>query len=389
MATFEEIINKKSKEWSCPGLLDRSKSAVGDKIPFSSPLMNYCTYGGIPRNQITEFFGAPGGGKSTTAQDICKRCQILLQEEFLAETLNLKDKIGKGDKASIPVLEELEDRGPQRVLYVDLEHTFDYKWAGKLGIVEGDIDVMQPPDITGEELLQTIEDLICTGQVGMVVIDSIPSIVTKQELEKKIGERTVASLAGLMTIFLRKIVPKLTRYRCTLLLINQTRPNMDNPYVVNTPGGEAIKFYSGLRVFFKVGPPVDFLGTELPTNADNPAGYKITAKIAKQKTAPWDRKNGSYFLMARTGIRADMDYAQLAVNKYGIIRKAGAWFTVCDPTTGEILEEDGKLVKLNGMAKVYDYLQTHPEYFELLRTYIVNDIEQNGTDEETVNKNES
>ena len=69
-----------------------------------------------------------------------------------------------------------------------------------------------------------------------------------------------------------------------------------------------------------------------------------------------------------------MDYAQLAVKKYGIIRKAGAWFSMCDPYTGEVLEADGKLVKVNGMAKVFDYLQAHPDYYEKLKNYILDDI---------------
>jgi len=257
--------------------------------------------------------------------------------------------------------------------------------AKKLGIEPGTIDIMQPPDVVAEDMLQSVQELIETGEVGLVVLDSIPSLTTRQEIEKKYGERTVASLAGLMTIFCRKIVPILTRYDCTLLVINQVRDNMDNPYVINTPGGKALKFYCSLRILFRIGSPVDFLGNELPSNAENPAGYIVTAKIVKQKSAPWDRRNGSYYLMAQSGIRVDMDFAKLAVSKYGIIKKGGAWFTVCDPFTGEILEEDGKPVKLNGMAKVFDYLQQNPEYFTKLKEYILADIENGGDIEEDGN----
>ena len=151
---------------------------------------------------------------------------------------------------------------------------------------------------------------------------------------------------------------------------------MDNPYVVKTPGGNAPKFYASLRILFQIGQPVDFLGNELPKSTENPAGYIVNAKLIKQKSAPWDRKNGSYYLMCQSGIRADMDFAQLATKRYGLIRKGGAWFTLCDPTTGEILEDEtGKAVKLNGMAKVFEYLQNHTDYYEKLRTYIINDIE--------------
>ena len=234
---------------------------------------------------------------------------------------------------------------------------------------------MQPPDVVAEDLLQTVQELIETGELGLVVLDSVPSLITRQELEKKYGERTVASLAGLLTIFCRKIVSLLKRYDTTFIFINQIRDNMDNPYVVNTPGGKALKFYCSLRIEFKIGTPVDFLGNELPSNAENPAGHIITAKIVKQKSAPWDRKNASDYLMAQTGIEVEMDFAQLAVKKYGVIKKAGAWYSVLNPYTGEVLEDEkGLPVKLNGMAKVLDFLKLNPDYFKKIQDYILADI---------------
>lgn len=162
-------------------------------------------------------------------------------------------------------------------------------------------------------------------------------------------------------------------------MINQTRDNMDNPYVIQTPGGRAIKFYCTTRMYFRKGACLDFAGNELPQNVENPAGYKINVKLVKQKGASFDRKVASYFLMAQTGIRPDFDYAKLAIDKYGIIQKKAAWFSMCDPTTGEILEDEtGKPIKVNGMTKVYDYLKDHPDYYEILKTYINNDI--NGTE---------
>jgi len=378
MSIYTDMINKKKKEWNCENLMDSAKAERGSKIPFSSPLLNYSTYGGIPRNMITEFFGAPGGGKSTTAIDICKNASELFSEEYEIKLSNLRDKVARGDKAAKIELDDLIDVGPKRVLYVDLEHSFDGSWARTLGITDDyAIDIMQPPDVVAEDILQTVQELIESDQLGLVVLDTIPSLIPRQELEKKFGERTVASLAGLLTIFCRKIVPILSRYDTTLLVINQIRDNMDNPYVVNTPGGQALKFYCSLRIQFRVGSPVDFLGNELPTNTENPAGYIVTAKIAKQKSAPWDRRNGTYYLMAQSGIRIDMDFAKLAVQQ-NIIRKAGAWFTLCNPFTGEILEEEGKPVKLNGMAKVYDYIQCNRKYYNMLKKYLTDFI--NGVD---------
>jgi recombination protein RecA len=249
---------------------------------------------------------------------------------------------------------------------------------------------MTTPNISAEEVLETAIELISTGQVGLLVLDSLPSLVTSQELDKKIGERTVASLAGILSVWFRKLVPLLTRYECTFLFINQIRDNMDNPYVVNTPGGQSPKFYSSLRILFQIGKPVDFLGNELPNNAENPAGYLVNAKIIKQKSAPNNRRNGTYYLMADSGIREDFDFAKLAVSKYGIIRKSGAWFTMCDPETGEVICSDtGAVVKVNGMAKVYSFLQENTEYYDKIRNFILNDINgSTDTDEDVASESE-
>ena len=379
--SFSDIINKCKKDWNCPQLMESANASRDNKLPFSSPLLNYATYGGVPRNKITEFFGEPGGGKTTTSVDICKNAIQIFEQEFHDEEMRLRDKIAKGDKSANSQLDDLLDRGPKKALYVDLEHTFDGEWAKVLGLDESKIEVMQPPDVVAEDILQVIQDLIETSEVGLVVLDSLPSLVPRAELEKKYGERTVASLAGLLSVFCRKIVSLLTRYQCTLIFINQLRDNMDNPYVLNTPGGRCPKFYSALRIYFKIGAPVDFLGNELPASTENPAGYIINAKLVKQKSAPFDRKNATYYLMCKTGLRPDFDFAQLAVKKYGIIHKSGAWFTICDPYTSEVVtDENGNVVKINGMARVYEYLQSHTDYYNKLKKFITDDI--NGSSED-------
>lgn len=384
MSTYADIINKRKKDWNCEHLIDDGQIVPIAKIPFSSPLLNYSTYGGIPRNKVTEFFGVEGGGKSSTAIDMCRNAVEIFEKEFDEQIEELRKKVASGNKSAVVEIEELQEMGPKKVLYIDLEHTFDNAWAKTLGVDVSKIDVMQPPDITAEEILQTVLEIVESGELGFIVLDSVPSLVPKTQIEKNVGDRTVGALAGLMTEFLRKVVPKLARYKTTLLLINQLRDNMDNPYVPNTPGGRALKFYTGLRMQFRIGAPVDFMGNELPQSSENPAGYKIIARIVKQKTGKWDRRNGSYYLMADSGIRIDMDYCHLALEKYGIIKKGGAWFTLCDPFTGEILEADGKPVKLNGFAKVLEYTQSHPEYFDMLKRYIIADIEGVPVEEEEV-----
>lgn len=395
MASFSDIINKKKKEWDCPDLMDRSHQSLGAKIPFSSPLLNYCCYGGIPRNKVIEFFGEPGGGKSTTAVDICKNAYKLFQSEFEAEVAELRAKVASGQKQYAGQLDDLIDRGPKKILYIDLENSFDDAWCKVIGLDSNKIEIMTPPDMPAEEILQTLQDLIETGELGLAVLDSIPSLVPKAELEKKYGEKTVAALAGLLNVFYRKLVPLLTRYGCTFIGINQVRENMDNPYNVQTPGGKAPKFYASLRILFQLGYPVDFAGNELKMSAENPAGYIVNAKIMKQKSAPNNRKLGTYYLMVDSGIREDFDFAKLAINKYGAIRKSGGWFTVCDPYTGEVLEDaTGKPLKINGLIKVYDFLKANTEYYEKLKKFILDDIngvvpEENEIVEESLESEDS
>lgn len=382
--SYADIIKKRKKEWECDGLMDGKNHGRGEKLPFSSPLMNWCTYGGIPRDMITEFFGAPSGGKSTTAVDICKNAIDIFTKEYDDQLQELQAQLSSGDKSASSKISDLEDRGPKKVLYIDIEHSFDDMWSKKLGIADSAIDVMQPPDVPAEEILETVLEIIQTGEVGLIVLDSIPSLVPQTDLDKKIGEKTVASLAGLLNIFFRKCVSLLTRYGCTLLTINQIRDNLSNPYVVNTPGGQAPKFYAALRIQFRLGNPVDFLGNQIPQKVDSPAGYIVDAQIVKQKSAPRDRNHGSYYLMFSSGIRPDFDYVMLAFEKYGIIQKSGSWFTLCNPNTGEVVIDPNTSTpaKLHGLAKVYDYIAEHPDYYEDLKSYIWNDINRSGDADE-------
>lgn len=378
MGEYAEIIKKCEKEWACPELMESVNKTGGKKIPFSSPSLNWLTYGGIPRAALSVFHGVPGGGKSSTAIDLCKNALDIFFTEYSEEVMKLEASVAEGKKEAKVALSDLKERGPKKVLYIDLEHSFDRKWASVLGITNKDIGIMQPPNVAAELILRKVIELICTGEVGFIVLDSVPSLVTGAELEKKLGERTVASLAGLMTEFCRKITQLLTRYDCTMLFINQVRVNMNNPYVEQTPGGEAIKFYASLIMSFRLGSPIDFIGNEIPQKSENPAGYKITVKLVKQKSAPFDRRVGEYYLLAQSGLRVDFEYGNLAIDKYGIIIKNKGWFTICNPRTKEPLEVDGSIVKVNGQIKVYDYLQANPDYYTELCEVITEDINKNG-----------
>lgn len=377
--SYADIIKRKQKEWGCSSLMNAVFEVQGERIPFSSPLMNWFTYGGIPRNKVTEVYGDFGSGKSTVSQDLCRNAAALFQTEYDEKVSELQEKIASGTKTAKDELEELEELGPKKVLYIDIEHSFDITWAKTLGLDLSVIDVMQPPNVFGEDVLQTVRELVETGELGLIVLDSLPALTPKTVMEKKIGERTVAALAGLLDTFYKLIIPLLTRYGCTLICINQIRDSMDNPYIVKTPGGNAPRFYASLRLMMRKGKPIDFLGNELPQTAENPAGCIIQATMTKQKTAPNDRKMGTFYLMFQSGIRPDFDYATLGIKNYGLIKKSAGWYSFVDPTTGELLEdEDGKTIKVNGLGKVYEFLNSNEDYYKKLRDYITADI--NGKD---------
>ena len=124
------------------------------RIPFTSPKMNYCTYGGLPVGKLIEFYGEEHGGKTTTALDIVANYQ----------------NIGDGRK----------------VLYIDAENTLDYEWAKKLGVNVDDIYVLQPKAQSAEEIFQIVCDAIETDEIGLWVLDSIGVLLSQQEWDKSL-----------------------------------------------------------------------------------------------------------------------------------------------------------------------------------------------------------
>lgn len=377
MSEFESLIKKASKDWKAPHMMEVAPK--GKKLPFSSPLLNWATYGGIPRYKITELFGDYGSGKSTTSLDLCKNAIEVFQSEWEEELVGLRESGTKESKVRVAELEEL---GPRKVLYIDLEHSFDNSWAKTMGVDMDALQVMQPPDTPAEQILELLKNLVTTNETGLIILDSLPSLVTEAELGKKFGERTVASVAGLLTSFTRKIVPLLPRHGSTLVVINQIRENFDNPFDVKTPGGKSVPFYAALRLQCMMGNPIDMLGNDLPQRTEDPAGYLMKVRVRKQKSAPFDRKNASYYLLCDSGIKPSMDYGKLAIDSYGIIKKSGSWFTVCDPETGEIIEEDGSPERIQGQANVYDYIESHPEYYSKLKAFVDRDINGEDPDDE-------
>lgn len=325
-------MNKKTKEEVVTlGL----PSYQHDKIPFTSPRMNYCTFGGLPVGKLIEFFGEEHGGKTTTALDIIANYQQM--------------------------------ENARKVLYVDAENTLDVEWAKKLGVDVDSMITFKPTSQSAEEIFQFILDAIETDEIGLWVLDSIGVLASAKELDNSMEEKTYAGISSALTIFGRKAEMLMQRHQCTGIGINQLRDDLGAMWggATKTPGGRAWKHYCCVRMQFTRGKFIDENGNDLARTAESPAGNYVMMSLVKTKSCPPTRRTGFYTLNYEYGIDYLKDLVEVAI-KYGIINKSGAWFSIIDSETGEQLE------KLQGLAKVYAYLENedNEEILEMIENFV-------------------
>ena len=350
MSKLDELCKTVNKEWKEDIATRGVHRLVTSKIPFSSPRLNYMMYGGLPRGRIIEFAGEEGGGKTTTALDVCKNAQILFNKEYEEELSN--------DKLSNERRKYLEGRGPKKVFYADCENTLDEDWAAKLGVQVDDMYIIKPQTQSAEDIFQIILDAIETDEVGLCVIDSLGVMLSKQAYDKDMTEKTYGGISMALTLFSKKATLSLKKYDCTLIGINQMRDDMNSMYGGRTTtGGKAWKHNCSVRLMFAKGDFIDEVGNKLNRSCDEPKGNKVMVSIAKTKVDKPDRKTGYYTLMYDYGIDYVMDLVEVAM-KYGIIHKAGAWFNFVDISTGEVVtDENGNEIKLQGLANVIKFIK--------------------------------
>lgn len=363
MSKLDALVSQINKEWKEDIAARGIQRIETKKIPFTSPRLNYMTYGGLPRGRIIEFAGEEGGGKTTTALDICKNAQILFQEEWELELSN--------EKTSSDRKKYLETRGPQKVFYADCENTLDEDWARKLGVDVDDMYIIKPQTQAAEDIFQIILDAIDTDEVGLVVIDSLGVMLSKQAYDKDMGEKTYGGISMALTLFSKKATLSLKKYNCTLIGINQMRDDMNSMYGgKTTTGGKAWKHNCSVRLMFAKGDFIDAVGNRLNRSCDEPAGNKVMVSIAKTKVDKPDRKTGFYTLMYDYGIDEITDLVEVAI-KYGIINKSGAWFNFVDLETGEVVtDETGKEIKIQGLPNVIDFIRNDDIMLEELTNQV-------------------
>lgn len=338
-----------------------------DKIPFSSPTANYMTYGGVPVGKVTEFFGGEGGGKTTSALDICANAQVKFAEVFdkqvaeleeQIEELNMKGTKDASKKASRlqTQLDEVIEKGEKLVVYVDTEQTLDTQWAKLLGVNTEKMILVRPQEQTAEQVLQIIIELIATGNVGLCVLDSIPCLVPQQIFEESLEKKAYGGISQPLSVFCSKVLPHLVQNQCAFIGINQIREDLSSMYnTISTPGGKAWKHACSLRLRFKKDTLLDINNNELSSRAENPAGNKVAIEVVKTKVCKPDRRLGYYTLNYTDGVDVVNDTITLAI-QYGYIKRNGGWFSICDENK-EVIIQDDKELKLQGIGRLNQYLK--------------------------------
>ena len=348
------------------------------RIPFSAPSMNYQTYGGLPRKRVVEFFGPESSGKTTSALDIVKNAQMVFEQEWEQKTEELKEKLenARASKASKTAIKELEMQldslqEPLKIVYLDLENTLDTEWAKKIGVDVDNIWIVRPEMNSAEEILQYVLDIFETGEVGLVVLDSLPYMVSQNLIDEELTKKAYAGISAPLTEFSRKVTPLLTRYNAIFLGINQIREDINSQYnAYSTPGGKMWKHACAVRLKFRKGDYLDENGASLTRTARNPAGNVVESFVEKTKAFKPDRKLVSYTLSYHDGIQIENDLVDVAV-EFGVIQKAGAWFSIVDLETGEIMtDEDEEPLKFQGKANLVRRFKEDDYLFDMVMTAV-------------------
>lgn len=342
----ENIVRQGAEALECDGILS-----------LGSPTVDFCLYGGIPEGRIIEFSGAEGGGKTTTA--------------FLVAASYQKEELKRNPE------------NPRKIVFLDNEGTLDPTWAS---VFNYDLSedalvptiVLRPEGQSAEVIFDMALDMLRTGEVGLLIFDSIATLVPAQISDASMEQYQMGGIAKSLTRFANTALGLLRKYKATLIAINQVRENMSmygNP--LTTPGGRAWKHACSSRLMFKRGDFFDEDGNKLSTSAESPAGHIVNVAVLKTKTSKWDRKVGSYRLNYTKGVDVLSDTLEVALHFGFIDNSTQGTFKLVDPDTGELLhDEDGNEIKIRGKANLTKYFNEHLDEWRKLYDRIYEKIRQ-------------
>lgn len=326
MSSLSEVFKAIEKISGASSIMEGVEVKDVARIKLPMHRFNRMLYGGIPKGRLIEFSGPEGSGKTTTAL----LCAAAYQRQ--------------------------DDRP---VIFVDVEGTYDSKWAAMLGVdnSSGKFIKWAPENATAEEVFEIILKFAETNESGLIILDSIPALVPQQEDAKTMSEYQMGGVSKPLTVFARKLQKiLLTNDTVSFIGINQVRDNMSQyGPTTTTIGGHAWKHMCSIRVEFG-SHFVDAGGNYVPETNQNPAGVKINAALKKNKTAPRDRKLSDYVLSFEKGFDATLDLVTTA-KLFGIIDQRGSSYSYSN-NEGEVL------VSALGMAKFIEKLT--PEVMSMI-----------------------
>ena len=269
--------------------------------------------GGIPRGRIIEIYGPESSGKTTLAQHIVAECQK------------------RGGIAA----------------FVDAEHALDPEYARNLGVNVDELLISQPD--TGEQALDITEELVRSGAVDVIVVDSVAALVPKAEIEGSMEDQQMGLQARLMSKALRKLTGIIGKTRTTVIFINQLRQKIGVMYGnPETTGGNALKYYASVRLEIKRVEGLKGDGEDI--------GNHVRVRILKNKVAPPFR-TAEFDIIFGKGICKIGNILDVAVD-LDIVKKAGSWFSFNDDKLGQ------------GRDKAKEFLAANPEILNQVETLV-------------------